>query len=209
MSQPCLSIFETVPYSLRETIWRLEPILARYDYTFSGVVRGMERDLDGAIYYLIDTITCNTFTEGMDRVDTIGWLGVAYECHYQGFDVCVGIFQDEQGTTLTIEESPILRYRREEDESRYKQWLGCLLQIMSVLNLQMSMFGKNYPKKALRIEDTIELLAKESLPLYDNPIHMVARKELFRPKLKKKLEDSAYLVVETTEGFSIATWMKW
>lgn len=202
-----LTLFDAVGLSMDQVIASIEPILASNGHSFDGVARRLERHDDGALYYCLETIDVGSLSEGIKEASERSWPGVALECHVRGQDSTIGVFSDESGTTVSFDDEGVLHYERADDRDVFKEWLGVLLRCSVAIGAKVCVVQKGGKKCDVHPELLIEAVREGRLERRENPILVLAHRDLIDYEDTAVLDLDRFRVRETVTGYILVTWL--
>lgn len=208
MPQPYLTLFNPLDLAMGEVVRRVEPVLAAVGFTFSGIVRRIERGyFDDALYYQITSFEADSLTEALERAKDQGWSGVCFECHYLGKEVSVGLFRDDAETVFFFDEDTVLFYDREKDRDLYAEWASLLVRLTNAVDADVCILRRGGVTEAIDAGAVLTVLKQGQLQPYKNPIHVIIRATWFSYDDAAVLDLKRFRVRASTSGYTIVTWL--
>jgi hypothetical protein len=202
-------LFDPLKVAPPDMVARIEPLLATNGYTFDGLVRRFDRGEDGSLYYYVESAKAETWSEGIKKMLSERWPGVAFECRYRGYDVTVGLFADGQGTTLVLDHDSVLFYELEKDEDTYREWLSMLLAMVAALAPSIGVFRKGGLKEAIVAATVLDALRSGAMQRLRKPILLIVRGDLLPYEEAVALPIERAKTFSTTSGYTVISTLHW
>lgn len=187
----------------------VEPILATYDFKFSGEARRLEIGFGGALYYQLETVE----HKGKSASDILslalakGWHGVALELFYNSYYVSLSFFSENEKCSMILDEESTLFYEQNEDDEASQNWVDFLMQLTTSIKASLCLFEKEPVKRVIDPTVVAKSIIREGFKLFRNPIVAIIHDSLISLENVMMLNFGDIKTKITTNGYSVFTWM--